>query len=254
MKIILTESQYQRLMKGKECPYVVRFEFYNVGWTKYGKRKICVDEYFFNLIQEYSEQDIHTREIGEELKKLIYDYYRTTYYFFPNEIEIKYIHGGKEPIVGIDYRYKEQIDESHSVHHINDMPAYNFDKLYGTNISKKYDFGKYTEEEIWSYWLKCRSGKGCNEFIKVFEILPKIFPFISFVDKSNDMKSMVLQGMIARFNPFDIVYFAKHGVIYDSNTEQHQLKKDLPLGVGKQIKWVVSPETMEQIKIKFDLI
>jgi hypothetical protein len=255
MKIILTESQYERLKKGVDCPYVVRFDFYDVGWTKYGKRKICVDENFFNLIQEYSEQDLETREIGDELKGLIYDYYKKSYYFFPNEIEINYIFGGKEPIVGINYRHKEQIDENHLSHHnINDMPAYNFDKLYGTNISKKYDFLNYTEEEIWGYWLKCRDGEGCHDFVKVFKILPTIFPFISFKDKSDDMKSMILQGMIARFNPFDIVYFAKHGVIYGSNVEQHKLMKDLPLGVGKHLKWVVSPETMQEIKNKFDIV
>jgi hypothetical protein len=65
---------------------------------------------------------------------------------------------------------------------------------------------------------------------------------------------MILQGMIARFNPFDIVYFAKHGVIYGSNVEQHKLMKDLPLGVGKHLKWVVSPETMQEIKNKFDIV
>ena len=255
MKILLTESQYERLKKGMDCPYMVRFDFYDVGWTKYGKRKICVDENFYNLIQEYSELDLETREIGDELRGLIYDYYKKSYYFLPNEIEIDYIHGGKEPIVGINYRHKEQMDENHLPHHdINDMPAYNFDKLYGTNISKKYDFGKYTEEEIWGYWLKCRSGGSCDNFVKVFNILPTIFPYISFKDKSDEMKSRVLQGMIARFNPFDIVYFVKHGMTYDINNEQKQLMKDLPLRIGKGLRWVLSPETMMDIKIKFDIL
>jgi len=137
---------------------------------------------------------------------------------------------------------------------INDMPAYNFDKLYGTNISKKYDFGKYTEEEIWGYWLNCRGGNGCHEFKNVFNILPTIFPYIDFKDKDDEMKSMVLQGMIARFNPFDIIYFAQHGMIYGINKEQHRLMDQLPIEIGKKLKWVLSPETMEQIKLKFDML
>lgn len=250
---MITERQFQRLKKGIYCPYVVRFDFYNVGWTKYGKRKICVDKHFYDLIQEYADQDIRTREISDELKQLIYAYYREAYYYFPNEIKISYIHGGNEPMVGINYRYKEQIDESYDPK-INDMPAFNFDRLYGTNLSKEYDFGQYSENEIWEYWVKCRDGKGCGEFKQVFEILPTSFPYIDFSKVDNEFKSKVLQGMVARYNPFDIIHFAKGGAIHKTNVEQNELKKQLPHGVEKHLKWVLSQHSIDVIKNKFDIL
>lgn len=253
MKVIITESQFQRLKKGVQCPYVVRFEYYNVGWTKYGKRRVCVDEHFYNLIQEYSDQDLGSREVSDELKELIYDYYKKSYYFFPNEIKITYIHGGDEPIVGIDYRYKEQINEGYD-HRINHMASYIFDKLYGTNLSKQYDFGQYTEEEIWKYWLKCRDEKDCKQFIKSFEILPTSFPYVDFSKVDNDFKSKVLQGMVSRYNPFDIIYFINGGVTHEDNIEQKKLIDMLPLGNMKRFGWLLSPHSIEIIKNKFDIL
>ena len=103
MKLIITEHQFERLKKGLDCPYVVRFEYVKKITNNHGRRFVCVDKEFYNLIQSYDFQN----GLDINLKEAILEYYNKTYYWFPNEITIMFIHGGDNPSVGVKYQYKE---------------------------------------------------------------------------------------------------------------------------------------------------
>ena len=137
---------------------------------------------------------------------------------------------------------------------MNDKPSRRFDRIYGTNLSQKYDFGKdVSSDDIWDIWVKCRDNNECDAIAKLTRELPKLFPYYDTKKLSPRQKVEVILGMASEFNPSDIVYFAVHKVYFENNVEQQRLEKQLPPEVAANINWVLSPDTMEQIRNKFGI-
>ena len=144
-----------------------------------------------------------------------------------------------------DYQYKPR--------EVNTMPSVKFDNLYGTSVSMRYDFSPYSEDEVWDMWLDCRNDGRCDEYMKVIDMLPKIFPYIDVRNMDLEKKNEILLGMVSGFNPEDIYYFSVIGIKYSQNIEQKELEGELPFEVGKNIGWVLSPGTMNKIRSKFGI-
>jgi hypothetical protein len=140
----------------------------------------------------------------------------------------------------------------------NDKPSKNFDDLYGTKLSHKYDLSPYTEDEIWGRWME-HSNMGnfdgnLKPFLETLKILPKAFPYIDLTKYDENIKTDVMLGMVSGFNPEDIYYFSILGVKGYMNKEQKELEKKLPPEVAYNIQWVLSPGSIEQIKNKFSIM
>ena len=134
----------------------------------------------------------------------------------------------------------------------NHKPAVEFDKKYGTELAGHYDFSPYTEDDIWNFWLDCRDNDDCDNFKKTFEILPKAFPYINMYKLTGGDKRDLILGMVSGFNPADIVWFTVKGVKAYMNIEQKELEGKLPNGV--RFGWVLSPESLQQVREKFEII
>jgi hypothetical protein len=136
---------------------------------------------------------------------------------------------------------------------VNNKPAENFDKLYGTKLSKSYDFSPYTEDEVWDFWVDCRDEKNCENFNKVMDMLPEKFPYIDVSKLDYKTKKDILVGMVSGFNPEDIYFFSVLGVGYSQNVEQKELEMEIPYEVTKNIHWVLSPGSIKVIRTKFTM-
>lgn len=134
---------------------------------------------------------------------------------------------------------------------LNSKPAVEFDKKYGTQLAGHYNFSTYTDDEIWKYWIECRDSENCENFIKTFDILSKAFPYYDTNKLDLNDKKDVMLGMVSGFNPFDIVWFTIKGVKAFMNKEQHDIETKLN---GMYFGWVLSPESLQQVKEKFSLI
>lgn len=135
---------------------------------------------------------------------------------------------------------------------INSKPAVRFDKLYGTELSWKYDFGgDLSSDDVWDIWVSCREDANCQELEKLTKKLPTIFPYYDSKKLDDRQKEEVIMGMASEFNPADIVSFVVNKIYYQNNVEQKRLEKQLPQEVADNIRWVLSPESMEIIRNKF---
>jgi hypothetical protein len=136
----------------------------------------------------------------------------------------------------------------------NEKPSVNFDNLYGTELSQQYDFGNnLTSDDVWDMWVKCREDEDCIDILNLSERLTTIFPYIDTNNLTTRQKIEILMGMASEYNPFDIVSFAVHKIYGDNNVEQKRLVKQLPNEVADNIRWVLSPESIQQIRNKFDI-
>jgi len=137
---------------------------------------------------------------------------------------------------------------------INTKPSRYFDSLYGTNLSQTYDFGdNLTSDDVWDIWVRCRDNDDCNEISNLIKKLPTIFPYYNTRKLSPRQKVEIIMGMASEFSPSDIVYFSIHKVYYENNVEQKRLEKLLPPEVEDNIRWVLSPDSIKQIKDKFGI-
>ena len=120
----------------------------------------------------------------------------------------------------------------------NFKTAEEFDKLFGTDLSHKYDLSPYTEDEIWGYFVKCRSGDddGCKLFKKSFMIIPKAFPYIDTTKLNNETKKDIMLGMVSGYNPEDIYHFSINKVPAYRNVEQKKLEHELPYEVVRHLQ------------------
>jgi hypothetical protein len=93
MKLIITETQYERLKKGETCPHEIEFEVYKPIEYRWKKRKRCISYEFYKLINEHYKHSFNEErpEIDERLRELINDYYYETYYYYPEEFTIRSI-------------------------------------------------------------------------------------------------------------------------------------------------------------------
>lgn len=136
----------------------------------------------------------------------------------------------------------------------NFKAAVYFDKLYGTNLSHQYDFGPdLTSDGVWNMWAKCRNSGDCDELIKLVKNLQDMFPYYDVKKLTSDEKFELVMGMASEYNPADIVHFVVNKVYYENNVEQKRLEHQLPPEVADNIRWVLSPESMEQIRNKFGI-
>lgn len=110
MKIIISEDQFKRLKKKSEtCPTLVRFKFYDKKWGVWGKRNICVDDNFYDLITEYLNIDLENRTVDKikpELFELIKKYFDETYYKPVEHMVIDTITNFDVPTVSIKYKLR----------------------------------------------------------------------------------------------------------------------------------------------------
>ena len=134
----------------------------------------------------------------------------------------------------------------------NHKPSEEFDKIYGTKLSLKYDFSPYTEEEVWERWLLFRDEGIKEPFIETLKILRGAFPFVDINKLDLNTRKDIMLGMVSGFNQEDIIFFSIYKVPYVRNFEQKDLESKLPPEVVDNIQWVLSPNTIEIIKNKFN--
>lgn len=136
----------------------------------------------------------------------------------------------------------------------NFKSAVYFDELYGTNLSYKYDFpAKLNSDDIWDIWVDCRSNGKCEKMKALIIGLQKMFPYYDVSDLSPEKRAEIIMGMASEYNPSDIVAFSIYGITYENNIEQKRLEKQLPPEVAKNINWVLSPDSIQQIRNRFGI-
>jgi hypothetical protein len=134
----------------------------------------------------------------------------------------------------------------------NFKSAVYFDSLYGTNLSHKYFFGKnVTSDDVWNIWSECRDGGNCDEMKDLMVRLQEFFPHYDLTKIPFENRAEIIMGMASEYNPSDIVAFSIHGITYENNVEQKRLEKQLPTEVADNIRWVLSPDSIQQIRNKF---
>lgn len=137
---------------------------------------------------------------------------------------------------------------------INNKPAKDFDEIYGTSLSHTYDFGDdLTSDDVWEIWLSCRDNGDCDRIKQLIMDLPKTFPYYDMKKLNTEQKVWIIQGMASEFNPADIVYFAVDKVAYVNNQIQKSLENKLPKEVSDNIRWVLSPHSVDEIKNRFGI-
>jgi hypothetical protein len=138
---------------------------------------------------------------------------------------------------------------------VNDKPSVTFDRLYGTNLSQEYDFGDgLTSDDVWAFWVDCRDNNKCENVYSLIKKLPIIFPYYDVKKLTDRQKLEILIGMASEFNPSDIVNFAVHEIYGYNNQEHQELVKQLPADVAYNVQWVLSPDSIQQVKNKFGII
>ena len=136
----------------------------------------------------------------------------------------------------------------------NSKPSVIFDRLYGTELSQRYNFvNNLTSDDVWGMWVKCREDEGCDDILDLTEDLQKMFPYIDISKLNNEEKVEVLMGMASEYNPFDIVSFVVYKIYGENNLEQKRLEKQLPREVARNIQWVLSQHSMDIIRAKFGI-
>lgn len=129
-----------------------------------------------------------------------------------------------------------------------------FDSLYGTNLSYRYDFpNNLTSDDVWNTWVNCRENQSCDEIKKLIVRLPELFPYYDVTKLSPNKRLEVIMGMASEYNPSDIIAFSVYGLTYGDNVDQKRLEKQLPREVAENINWVLSPDSIQQIRNKFDI-
>lgn len=129
-----------------------------------------------------------------------------------------------------------------------------FDNLYGTSLSHQYNFGdSLTSDDVWDIWVECRDNGKCGKMKKLMINLQKYFPYYDISRLNGEKRAEIIMGMASEYNPADIVSFTVHGLTYGDNIEQKRLEKQLPNEVADNIRWVLSPESIQQIRNKFDI-
>lgn len=110
MRIIITEQQFKRLTKSTDtCPTMVRFKYFDKKWGGWAKRHVCVDDYFYELLMEYLNQDLENRNLDNlnpELIELIKKYYDETYYKPVEHLTIDNITNFDIPTVEVKYQMR----------------------------------------------------------------------------------------------------------------------------------------------------
>lgn len=142
---------------------------------------------------------------------------------------------------------KEYVEE-------NFKSATYFDSLYGTKLSHRYDFpNKLSSDDVWDIWVNCRDNQNCDDMKRLIIELPKLFPYYDVTKLSTNKRAEIVMGMASEYNPADIVAFTIHGLTYGDNIDQKRLEKQLPNEVADNIRWVLSPESIQHIRNKFDI-
>lgn len=137
---------------------------------------------------------------------------------------------------------------------LSSHPAEDFDRLYGTKLSMRYDFTPYTEKELQHRWDMAVHHDKRKEFEECYPVIKTGFPYVEYKKLNDGNKYDILCGMLSRYNPDDIIHFSIHGVKGYMNVEQHRLKKILPPEVAYKMQWVMSPHTLNLIKTKFSIM
>lgn len=154
-------------------------------------------------------------------------------------------------IILTESQYKRIIE---STKEQNFKSAVYFDKLYGTNLSHRYDFGDGLDsDKVWDIWVECRDGGNCDNMKILIINLPKLFPYYDVTKLPANKRAEIIMGMASEYNPSDIIAFSVHGLTYANNIEQKRLEKQLPHKVADNIKWVLSPESIQHIRNKFGI-
>jgi len=136
----------------------------------------------------------------------------------------------------------------------NNKPAKDFDQMYGTALSHTYDFGDgLTSDDVWKLWTNCRDNDECDGLKPILNNLQNSFPYYDMGKLDIPQKVWVIQGMASEFSPSDIVYFSIHGATYKDNADQKRLESHLPDEVKRNIRWVLSPDSIEVIKNRFGI-
>jgi len=110
MKLIITEQQFKRLTRSSDtCPNMVRFKFYDKKWGTWGKRNVCVDDNFYNLLTDYLELDLENRtleNVNPELIEMIRTYFDETYYRPVEHLQIDNITNFDIPTISVKYKLR----------------------------------------------------------------------------------------------------------------------------------------------------
>jgi hypothetical protein len=136
----------------------------------------------------------------------------------------------------------------------NFKSAVYFDSLYGTKLSHQYDFGpNLTSDDVWDIWVECRNGGDCTKMRELMANLQQYFPFYDVSKLDGEKRAEIIMGMASEYNPSDIISFSVYGITYEHNVEQKRLQKQLPPEIVYNIRWVLSQDSIQQIRNKFGI-
>ena len=128
---------------------------------------------------------------------------------------------------------------------INEKPALEFDKRYGTSISQEWSFPfGHAADDIWVN-IQGKSYRDPLSFGPYTDALTgEHFPYKDLDKLNYDEKCDVLMGMCSGINMDDILYFVVEKVFGYMNGEISNTLDSMGLKHG----WVVSPKTLARIK------
>lgn len=136
----------------------------------------------------------------------------------------------------------------------NFKSATHFDNLYGTNLSHRYEFlDNLNSDDVWDIWVDCRDGGDCEKMLYLINNLQSMFPYYDITKLDPNKRAEIIMGMASEYNPSDIISFTVHGLTYSDNVEQKRLEKLLPKEITDNMRWVLSPESIQQVRNKFDI-
>lgn len=134
----------------------------------------------------------------------------------------------------------------------NFKPARYFDRIHGTNTAQSYDFGdNLSSEDVWKIAKNCFGGDDCDEIKKLANRLNSDMIPIKNVEKLPlETKIDILMGMASELNVYDIYHFSVRGIKHFNNLEVNNFLDTLPQDIYDGINWVMSPETLKEVKPK----
>ncbi len=146
-------------------------------------------------------------------------------------------------------QYKQLIKEYKEE---NFKSAVYFDSLYGTSLSHQYDFGpNLNSDDVWDIWVNCRDFGRCDGIKVLIARLHEFFPYYDLNKIPYEKRFEIIMGMASEYSPSDIIAFSVYGITYENNIEQKRLEKQLPPEVAGNINWVLSPDSIQQVRDKF---
>lgn len=132
----------------------------------------------------------------------------------------------------------------------NYKPSLEFDKIHGTSLSQKWDFGKgISTDDVWDIIQDCFLNRKCRKLSYLVEDLDEtIFPYPNVSSLSIEDKISIIQGMASELSYDDIVHFVIENKTGLTDKEFNRFYKKLTDNQKTEVQWIASPKTLKIIK------